>query len=124
MAEGILIHICDDAYIVESAGTQPSFVRPEAVTVLAEIGIDISANRSKSVDEFGGRTVHYVLTVCNNAKEACPYFPSAAGTFHRSFPDPASVTGDEATRIKAFREVRDRIYEYLRDEFLPLIRAN
>jgi arsenate reductase len=114
MAEGLLKHICQNKYDVYSAGTHPSIVRPEAIKALAEIGIDISGNRSKSVDEFAGFEIDYVLTVCDNAKENCPYFPAKTKLVHHSFDDPAAVEGDEETRVAAFRKVRDEIMEYLR----------
>jgi arsenate reductase len=102
MAEGLLKHICQNEYEVYSAGTKPSIVRPEAIKVLQEIGIDISDNRSKSVDEFADKEIDYVLTVCDNAKENCPYFPAQTQRIHKSFADPASVEGDEEMRIAAF----------------------
>jgi arsenate reductase len=113
MAEGLLKHICQNKYEVFSAGTKPSIVRPEAIKVLREIGIDISAHRSKSIDEFAGWNIDYVLTVCDNARENCPYFPARTELVHKSFEDPASVEGDEETRLEAFRKVRDEIKTYL-----------
>lgn len=115
MAEGLLKHIAKGKYEVFSAGTKPSIVRPEAIKVLAEIGIDISANRSKSVDEFAGEEIHYVLTVCESARENCPYFPAKTRLVHHSFADPATVEGEEETRLDAFRKVRDELNEYLPD---------
>lgn len=113
MAEGLLKHISKGEYDVFSAGTKPSVVRPEAVKVLQEIGIDISANRSKSVDEFAGRSIDYVLTVCDNAKENCPYFPAKTKLIHHGFDDPAIVEGNENQRLDAFRKVRDEIRSFL-----------
>ena len=121
MAEGMLQHICGHAYNVGSAGTHPSSVRTEAIKVLGEIGIDISQNRSKSVDEFAGQEVDYVLTVCDNAKENCPYFPAKTRLVHHAFDDPAAVEGDEETRLAAFRRVRDEIRDYLRTEFAEIL---
>lgn len=121
MAEGLLKHIAGDAYEIESAGTHPSLVRPEAIKVLSEIGIDISQNRSKSVDEFAAQEIDYVLTVCDHARENCPYFPAKTKLVHQSFADPAAVAGDEETRLAAFRTVRDEINEYLRDEYVGLL---
>ncbi|MDQ3063573.1 MAG: arsenate reductase ArsC [Acidobacteriota bacterium] len=121
MAEGLLKHICQNEFEVFSAGTKPSIVRPEAVKVLAEIGIDISKNRSKSVDEFTNQNIDYVLTVCDNAKESCPYFPAQTKLIHHSFADPAEVEGDEETRLSAFRRVRDQIQEYLSGSFVEII---
>ena len=123
MAEGLLKHICSDEYEIHSAGTKPSIVRPEAIKVLAEMGIDISSNRSKSVDEYADREIEYVLTVCDNAQENCPYFPARTRLIHRSFRDPAEIVGDEETRMAAFRSVRDEIREYLESDFVKVIDA-
>lgn len=112
MAEGLLKHIAKGEYEVHSAGTKPSIVRPEAIKALAEIGIDISRNRSKSVDEFADKEIDYVLTVCDNAKENCPYFPAKTKLIHHSFEDPAEAQGDEETRLAVFRKVRDEIKDY------------
>lgn len=113
MAEGLLKHISNGEYEVFSAGTKPSIVRPEAIKVLAEIGIDISDNRSKSVDEFAGKEFDYVLTVCGKAKENCPYLPAKTKVIHRSFDDPAAIQGNEKIRLSAFRKIRDEIKIYL-----------
>lgn len=117
MAEGLLKYTFGDAYIIDSAGTHPSTVRPEAIKVLAEIGIDISRNRSKSVDEFAGQNIEYVLTVCDNAKENCPYFPAKTKLIHHAFDDPAVVEGDDETRLDAFRSARDQIDTYIKTDF-------
>jgi arsenate reductase len=117
MAEGLLRHLGNDAgdvFDVESAGTRPSRVRPEAIEVMRELGIDISGHRSKSVDEFAGQQFDYVLTVCDNARETCPIYPGHANRLHRSFDDPAAVEGNEEERLAAFRRVRDEIRDYLR----------
>ncbi len=121
MAEGLLKHITQNRYVVESAGTQPSTVRAEAIKVLAEIGIDISANRSKSIDEFAGQEIDYILTVCDHAAENCPYFPAKTQIVHHSFADPAAVKGSESERLDAFREVRDHIRKYLANEFIKIL---
>jgi len=113
MAEGLLRHDAGDRFDVESAGTKPGIVRPEAVAVMEEIGIDISGNRSKSVDEFSGQDFDYVLTVCDNAKESCPIYPGHANRLHHSFADPAAIQGSEDERLRAFRRVRDEIRSYL-----------
>ena len=121
MAEGLLKHICQNEFEIFSAGTKPSIVRPEAIKILAEIGIDISKNRSKSVDEFTNQEIEYVLTVCDSAKENCPYFPAQTKLIHRSFGDPAEVQGDEEIRLAAFRRARDEIQKYLSDDFVKII---
>jgi arsenate reductase len=114
MAEGLLKHITKNECEVFSAGTKPSIVRPEAIEALREIGIDISENRSKSVEEFAAEEIDYVLTVCDNASENCPFFPAKTRLIHHSFEDPAAVEGEKETRLEAFRKVRDEIEKYLR----------
>src|SRR4029450_4354285 len=89
MAEGLLRHDAGDRFEVFSAGTKPSKVRDEAIAVMREIGIDISGHRSKSVDEFNGQQFDYILTVCDNANEACPVFLAKAIMTHHNFEDPA-----------------------------------
>jgi arsenate reductase (thioredoxin) len=121
MAEGLLKHITQGKYEINSAGTKPSIVRPEAIKVLAEIGIDISANRSKSVDEFAETEIDYVLTVCDNAKENCPYFPAKTRLIHHSFADPAEIQGSENVRLDAFRKIRDEIKDYFENDFVKII---
>jgi arsenate reductase len=110
MAEGLLRHEGGDRFEVFSAGTKPSHVRPEAIAVMAEIGLDISGHRSKSVDEFVGQNLDFVITVCDNAKETCPVFPGAVQRLHWPFEDPAAVEGSEEVRKAAFRRIRDRIH--------------
>jgi arsenate reductase (thioredoxin) len=90
MAEGLLRHDAGERFTVESAGTKPSNVRPEAIAVMKELGIDITSHRSKHVDEFAGQDFNYVLTVCDNAKESCPVFFGKAKRLHRSFAAPIS----------------------------------
>ena len=123
MAEGLLKYICQNKYEVFSAGTKPSIVRPEAIKVLREIGIDITNNWSKSVDEFVNQEIDYVFTVCDNAKENCPYFAAKTKLIHHSFVDPAEIEGDEDTRLAAFRQVRDEIKKYLENDFVKIIKA-
>lgn len=121
MAEGLLKYITKGEYEINSAGTKPSIVRSEAIKVLAEIGIDISKNRSKSVDEFTGQEIDYVLTVCDNAQENCPYFPAKTKLTHHSFDDPAEVSGDEEMRLAAFRRIRNEIKEYFENDFVKIL---
>jgi arsenate reductase len=113
MAEGLLRHDAGDRFEVESAGTRPSTVRPEAIAAMRELGIDLSAHRSKSVEELAGQRFDYVLTVCDNARESCPVFFGAAVRLHRSFEDPAALNGAEAERLAAFRRVRDQLRSWL-----------
>ena len=114
MAEGLLRHDAGDRFEVESAGSRASFVRPEAIAAMREIGIDISPHTSKDVREFAGQSFDFVLTVCDNAKESCPVFTGPAVRVHRSFEDPAAAEGSEAERLAAFRRVRDQLRSYLR----------
>jgi arsenate reductase len=109
MAEGILRHDGGDSFEVSSAGTHPTKVRPEAIAVMNELGIDISGHRSKSVDEFQDQEFDYVITVCDNAKQNCPVFPAKTQRLHWSFEDPAAVQGSDDVRIEAFRRIRDEI---------------
>jgi arsenate reductase len=110
MAEGLLRHEAGDRYEVFSAGTHPSLVRPEAIAVMHDIGIDISTHRSKSIDEFKKQELDIVITVCDNANESCPVFPGKTQRLHWPFEDPASVEGTEEDRKAAFRKTRDRIH--------------
>jgi arsenate reductase (thioredoxin) len=114
MAEGLLRHLADDRFEVISAGVSPTQVRPEAITAMREIGIDISRHYSKSVDEFSAQQFDYVITVCDNANEECPVFPGNTKRIHWSFDDPAKAGGDEEARLALFRRVRDEILHHLR----------
>lgn len=118
MAEGILRDLGKqaggDRFEVFSAGTKASFVRPEAIQAMAEIGIDISGHRSKNVDEFIGQDFDYVITVCDNANEVCPVFPGKTERIHHSFEDPpAPGSADAETSLAVFRRVRDEIRLWL-----------
>jgi arsenate reductase len=110
MAEGLLRHEGGERFEVFSAGTKPSQVRPEAIAVMDEIGIDISHQRSKSVEEFVGMELDYVITVCDNAKESCPIFPGQTRRLHWPFEDPAAVEGTDVVKKAAFRRIRDQIH--------------
>jgi arsenate reductase len=122
MAEALLKHICGEEYDVFSAGTRPWVVRPGAIEAMAELGLDISKNRSKSVDEFADRSIDYVLTLCDNAASECPTFPAAVRVIHHAIEDPVYAEGDLVARRIAFCRARDEIKEYLVNEFLPLIK--
>lgn len=115
MAEGLLRHDGGDRFEVESAGTISSFVRPQAIRAMQEIGIDISGHRSKALDEFLDQPFDYVITVCDNAKESCPVFPGKADRIHWSFDDPAEAEDDEEAKLAVFRRVRDEIRARLRE---------
>lgn len=109
MAEGLLRSMAGDRFAVFSAGTKPSFVRPEAIVAMRELGVDLSSHRSKSVDEYRDASFDYVITVCDNANESCLLFAGKAERIHWTFEDPAAVDGDEETRVGSFRKIRDRI---------------
>ncbi len=112
MAEGLLRHIAGNQFEVFSAGTRPAGLNPNAVTAMAEVGINIAGSRSKSVDEFAGQQFEYVFTVCDNARESCPIFPGGAKRLHQSFEDPAAAPADQ--QLGVFRKVRDQIADRLR----------
>ena len=119
MAEGLLRHLAGDRFEVFSGGVIPSYVRPNAITVMKELGIDISDHRSKSVNEFIGTPFDYVITVCDYAAQRCPTFPGDAKRIHWSIEDPV-VIGDDEAQLEAFRTARDdlrgRIEEFVADE--------
>lgn len=115
MAEGLFRAAAGDRFEVFSAGTRPSLVRPEAIAVMAEIGIDLSTHRSKSVEEFLDREFTYVVTVCDHAAENCPVFPGRAERIHWSFEDPAAAQGSREEREAEFRRIRDQIAARVRE---------
>lgn len=115
MAEGLLRHDAGHLFTVESAGTRPSLVRPEAIAAMKELGVDITSHRSKSVDEFAGQSFDHVITVCDNANESCPIYPGHTNRIHHSFDDPAAIQGSDEQRLEAFRLVRDQIRSFLRE---------
>lgn len=115
MAEALLRRIGRGTIEVHSAGTRLAPVRPEAIAVMREIGIDITAQRSKHVSEFDGQRFDLVITVCDSARESCPTFFGAPRLLHQGFDDPAAFVGDEAARLDLFRQVRDRLRRYLAD---------
>lgn len=111
MAEGMLRAWAGDRFDVASAGTEATQVRPEAIRVMAEIGIDIGAQTSKTLDRFLGQPFAWLVTVCDQAKEACPTLPGVSRQAHWSVEDPSGVDADEAGRIAAFRAARDDLRE-------------
>jgi arsenate reductase len=124
MAEGWLRHLARDRYTARSAGARPAgFVHPLAIKVMAEAGVDISRQWSKSIDDFAGRSLDLLVTVCSRAQESCPAFAGARRQVHWGFDDPAHASGNEATKLAAFRRVRDeirqRIERFLREEPEP-----
>jgi arsenate reductase len=117
MAEAFLNSLFGDRYEAYSAGTSPTGVNPYAIKAMQEVGIDISGHRSKGVEEFLGQTFDHVVTVCDNAKEACPFFPGQATRSHQSFPDPSSCQGSEQEILDCVRRIRDEIKEWVARSF-------
>jgi arsenate reductase len=110
MAEGLVNHFLAGEWEAASAGTRPAgYVHPLAVRVMAELGIDVGGQRSKSVDEFRGADIDLVMTLCDSAAEDCPLWLGKGRVEHVSFPDPAAAEGPEEARLDAFRQVRDAI---------------
>jgi arsenate reductase len=118
MAEGLLRAWGGDRFEVQSAGSDATEVRPLAVQTMAELGIDISRQRSKTTDAFSGQVFDYVITVCDDAREACPYFPGAVERRNWSFDDPSGATGSQAEQLAVFRRIRDEIAARIRSELL------
>ena len=113
LAHGYLEHFTDGRKVkVYSAGVETHGVNPRAITTMQEDGIDISEHTSNNVSEYFEVDFDFVITVCDNAKERCPYFPTKAKTFHHNFPDPAKAQGTEAEIMAQFREVRGMIKQY------------
>ena len=113
MAEGLLNHLFGDKFVAYSAGLAPTKVNPYAIKVMAEIGIDILDNKSKSFIEFIGKGIEVVVTVCNESKEVCPYFPGAKRFIHWSFNDPSEAVGTEEEILRVFRNVRDALRDQI-----------
>jgi arsenate reductase len=118
MAEGFLRHLAGDRFEVFSAGTEATRVRPLAIQVMAELGIDISGQHSKTLDRYVNEPFDEVITVCDTAAEVCPVFPGAVHRRHWSFADPSKATGSEAEQLAVYRRVRDEIRSRIEDELL------
>jgi arsenate reductase len=119
MAEGLLRAWGGDRFEAHSAGVVATEVRPLAIRAMAEAGIDISAHTSKALDAYLGQAFDRAITVCDDAREACPFFPGARTQLHWSFDDPSAATGSEEERLAVFRRVRDEIGARIRTELLP-----
>lgn len=115
IAEGYLKYFVGNKANVYSAGIETHGVNPKAIATMAEEGIDLRSQTSNHVDEYAGIAFDYIITVCDNAKERCPYFPSKAERFHYNFPDPAKATGTDEEIMAEFRRVRAMIKEYTED---------
>jgi arsenate reductase len=120
MAEGWLRHVAGERFEVASAGTEATRVRPLALRAMAEVGVDLSGHASKTLERFLAEPWDYVITVCDDANEACPYFPGGKRRLHWSFPDPSRATGSEDEQLAVYRAVRDairaRIDDFVRAE--------
>jgi arsenate reductase len=119
IAEGLINALFKDRFEAFSAGTEVAEVRPQAIQVLKEIGIDISHHYSKNMREFYGTKFDLVATVCDNAKKVCPVFPGAKKMIHKSFPDPSEVNGTDDEKLIAFRNVRDSILKWIKEDLIP-----
>lgn len=115
IAEGFLRHYAGDIAEVYSAGVETHGVNPKAIEVMSEVGIDISGHTSNHIDEYAAIDFDRVITVCDNAKERCPFFPTTAQKFHQNFPDPAKAEGTPQEVMDEFRRVRDMIKVYSED---------
>lgn len=115
IAEGYLRHFAGDKAEIYSAGVETHGVNPKAIATMSEDGMDISGHTSNHIDEYTGIDFDFVITVCDNAKERCPYFPTKAKMFHYNFPDPAKAKGTEEEIMQQFREVREMIKSYCKN---------
>ena len=113
MAEELMRHLKSDEFEVFSAGNEPKGIHPLAIEVMKEIGIDISAQRSKHLDEYLKRNFDYVVTLCENAATTCPLFPGEGERIHKGFSDPAGGEGSEKRRREVFRKVRDELKRFI-----------
>jgi len=120
MAEGLLRHLADDRFEAMSAGTEATRVRPLAVRAMEEVGVDISGQESKTLERYLSEPFDHVITVCDDANEACPFFPGAANRLHWSFEDPSKAEGSEEDRLSVFRSVRDRIRERIESDLVAM----
>ena len=119
MAEGLVNTLHADRFIASSGGTEATRVHPAAIRAMTEIGIDISGNRSKSIDEFTDRKFDIVVTVCDDAARDCPFFPGGKEYIHRAFEDPAACRGTDEEILACFRRSRDEIREWIETVLLP-----
>jgi arsenate reductase len=117
MAEGLLRSLYGYKYEVFSAGTDPRVVNPISVEVMKEIGIDISNHYSKNVKDFFGEDFEYVITVCGSSEKSCPFFPGGKEQIHKDFEDPASFSGSEEETLSKFREIRDKLKDWITELF-------
>jgi arsenate reductase len=121
MAEGLLRHLSGGQVEAHSAGTAATTVRPLAVRAMAELGIDVSGQTSKTLERYLGEPFDAVVTVCDDANESCPVFPGARERLHWSLPDPSKATGSEAEQLAVYRTVRDELRRRIAGELLPRV---
>ena len=117
IAEGLLSALHGKKYQAYSAGTEPTGVNPYAIKAMKEIGVDISNHRSKSMEKFLNMELDYVVTVCDNAKETCPFFLGGKKRLHQSFIDPSSFTGNDDEILEGFRKIRTEIKNWIEETF-------
>jgi arsenate reductase len=117
MAEGFIRYFYNDRYDASSGGSEPSRVNPYAIKVMGEVGIDISGHKSKSIKQFLDEKFDYVVIVCDQANEACPFFPGAKNYIHKGFQDPSLAKGTEKEMMEVFRGVRDEIKDWIEETF-------
>lgn len=117
IAEALINRLKADKFEAYSAGTEPTRVNPYSIAVMAEVGIDISGNRAKHVNVYKGKNFDYVVTVCDHAKETCPFFPGAKEYLHQGFTDPSTFTGTDEEKLSGFRRARDEIKSWLESTF-------
>ncbi len=118
MAEGFLRALYGDRYDAFSAGLEPGEVNPYVITAMADVGIDLSHHRSKNLNEFRGKQFDIVVTVCDHAREACPFFPGKT-VLHKSFPDPSHLQGSDDAILREVRRIRDAIHDWVAATFKP-----
>ena len=118
MAAALINKFWAEEYEAYSAGTEPTAVNPHAIKAMAEIGIDISNNQAKHVNTYKGQSFDYVVTVCDHAKETCPFFPGAKKYLHQGFVDPSTFTGTEEEQLSKFRRVREEIKSWIESTFM------
>ena len=121
MAEGLLRHLSGGRVAAHSAGTEATAVRPLAVRAMAELGIDLSGQTSKTLARYLDKPFDAVVTVCDDANESCPIFPGARERLHWSLPDPSKATGGEAEQLAVYRRVRDELRRRFTAELLPSV---
>jgi arsenate reductase len=124
MAEALLNHDYGKRFEAQSAGTHPTRVNPYAIAVMDEIGIDISNHRSKSIEEFKNQIFDIVVTVCDRAKESCPFFPGGIRVIHKGFEDPVRHEGPHSEITEAFRNARNEIGRWIREDFIKMANGN